>query len=264
MLPKGRMRAVKELTWSFLCDQLQTFGVQEPNDFLEPYLRTTPAEGEKGFLKLLIHHYYNRAAGQNIIGRSVAARGAAFDDLVCQYDPAKILNRWREGGPAALGQAFVDMGFTKQLGKYWQGFSESILDSATFLMEYKLDVLKRAIQINELAELGGIQLLASKIRGFGFALSADVLREAGMIDSIKPDTHIKKMAQIIHLPFQTDASLLIDVNRLCKADGISPFKFDRLVWMANAREPFFLNRGEIKGKIDTAQWASLIEQKFAA
>jgi hypothetical protein len=87
MLPNGSMRAVKELTCSFLCDQLQAFGVQEPNDFLKPYLRTTPAAGEKGFLKLLIHHSYNRAAGPNIIGRSVATREAAFDELVCHYDP---------------------------------------------------------------------------------------------------------------------------------------------------------------------------------
>jgi hypothetical protein len=263
MLPNGSMRAVKELTWSFLCDQLHTFGVHDPINFLQPYLRPTSAKTEKEFLRLLIDHSYNRSAGPIIVGRPIAARRAAFDDLVCQYEANEILSRWTTT-PETLGKAFVDQGFTKQLGKYWHDFAKSILDSAGFVIEYKFNQLKQDVQASELAALGGIKFLESKIHGFGFALSADVLREAGLIDSIKPDTHIKKLAQIIRLHSQGDAALLIDINRLCKADGISPFVLDRLVWMAHAREPFFLHRREIECKINTAQWTSLMEERFAA
>jgi hypothetical protein len=132
------------------------------------------------------------------------------------------------------------------------------------VIEYKFNQLKQDVQASELAALGGIKFLQSKIHKFGFALSADVLREAGLIDSIKPDTHIRKLAQIVRLHSRGDAALLIDINRLCKADGISPFVLDRLVWMANAREPFFLHRGRIERKINTAQWTLLMEENFSA
>src|SRR5436309_7677205 len=127
MLPKGCMRLVKDATWSFLCEQFSVRGVSDTKAFLTPYIKSRiPVSNENEFLEYLVHHSYNRAAGPTVVGLSIRSRRSEFDELVCHYDPQKVIQQWDSDGSEKLYQAFVQGGLAKQLsgdqrGVYWRG-----------------------------------------------------------------------------------------------------------------------------------------------
>lgn len=204
---------------------------------------------------------------QNVIGRKVKARHPEFDELLCHYDSLKLLARWGIDGEDAVYDALILAGIAPQPNGanavLWRTFSRSIIGSAHFLADYKYNDLKRDIDTkNTLAVLGGgVQLIASAVPGYGFALAADVLRKCGMIDSVKPDTHIKKFAKLIGIKYRSDADLLIRMNKFCQDDDVSPYKLDKRVWLVYSSN--FYRHLDLRRKIriDVGSWENLVHMR---
>lgn len=250
----GIARSVRAMAKDFLMDQLTKHSIHNPDAVVQKYLQPRPAKDDRQFLEYLIHYSYNRSMGPNVIGRQIDDRREEFATIVYGYDPGQITARWGLEGYEDLYSVFVEKRFAPPAGKnvLWRLFAKSIIGSAQFILRHGLTELKKEIGSSDLAILGAIQLVAAEIPGYGSALAADLLREAGIIDSIKPDTHIKKLAEVLDIKYHKDITLLIVINGACRADAISPYEFDKLVWLIYS-DKFYLDE-HVRLNLDWRAW----------
>ena len=115
-------------------------------------------------------------------------------DYIASLDPTKLYYSFRE-----------EFGVTTKDSKMnsWYKWSCSIVDSAkfvhqfenveafqSFVDEYQNNVLTRALLPS---------LIADKIRGIGFALACNALKELGNLKYVKPDVHLMDICEELHL-----------------------------------------------------------------
>jgi hypothetical protein len=264
MLRAGSGAIILKTTKAFLSDQLRLHGMVDPVGMLSAY-QPKKVTTDREWMRELVHCSYNRSMGPKVIGNPVKARLDDFIRIVCNYDAAKILSRWKPDGHQELYAHLVKKKIAPKSSNrrpvYWTGFCKSIIGAAQFVEDWPLERLRHEIGCSELAELGAIQLIAAVVPGYGLALSADVLRSSGLIDSIKPDTHIKKLARLLGLERDKDAKLLLEFNRLCRTDGISCYEFDKMVWFVYSGY-FYLHK-DVKFRVQASRWEELIAAELA-
>jgi hypothetical protein len=143
---------------------------------------------------------------------------------------------------------------------FWRTFCRSIIGAAEFVTDYPLKEFKVRASASELAELGAIQLIASSVPGYGVALAADVLKESGIVDTVKPDRQIKKLAKLVGISARNDADLLVKINTMCRRAGVSPYQFDKAIWLIYSRE--FYNHKDIEVLYDISEWEAFLRHRL--
>ena len=133
----------------------------------------------------------------------------------------------------------------------WYKWSNSIIDSANFVSEFKsIDEFRDFIKQFDynLAMLAALPLLIStKIRGFGFALACDFLKELGYVNYVKPDTHLKDICYETKLCDSKDEIKVFEtVVKLADESKITPYKLDKILWLICSGN-FYIDNIKVKG-----------------
>jgi hypothetical protein len=239
-----------DMTRQYLLKQLQAVGVSDSEKTLARYISVGHVANKTELLKLLIGSASNRQMGANVIGKVIDKHQHNFETLLFGFDPAKIEAHWGSAGDDALLAALRrdDIAPPARAGAkragYWAAFCKSVIDAAACVNSIDLDQFKRDCGANQLAMLGAIYFIEASIRGFGPALAADALKDGGVVDTVKPDVHIIKLSKILGWKKAKDMDLLIRMNKFCGESKVSPFAFDRLVWLVLSREKFYKIPGE--------------------
>ncbi len=80
-------------------------------------------------------------------------------------------------------------------------------------------------------------ILSQEIRGIGFALACDVLREIGYLSFPKPDTHVKGILHGVGLvSTKNDYMCFRTAVRIADSNSIDPFYLDKLLWLIGGRK----------------------------
>jgi hypothetical protein len=245
-------------TKKFLIDSLRDNGISEAEKILDKYKKPKPVTEKCEFFQRLIHHSYNRQMGPNVVGRILATKSKQFSELLFGYEAKKVAAEFGPQKSAILLKTLQAAKIAPEnSGRYWATFSRSIVDAAAFIETIDdLRTFVAEIGVNEFSTLGAINLIQANIHGYGQALAADVLKECGFIDSVKPDTHIKKLAELISLNYRNDTDLLIKLNRDCLHSNLSPYEFDKYVWLVFSRG-FYEDKG-MKVHFNKAEYRSRI------
>lgn len=117
----------------------------------------------------------------------------------------------------------------------WRKWSNSIIDSARFLSEFSdlkdFNGFIRSYQRHD-AMLASLPLyLSARIRGIGFALACDTLKELGYTEYPKPDKHIKDICQAFSLSANDDISVFNAIRSMAVDCGETPYRVDKVLWL---------------------------------
>jgi hypothetical protein len=119
----------------------------------------------------------------------------------------------------------------------WPLYCQTILSAANFIEQFSsasdffewVDFFDK----DERARASLPMLLSREIKGFGFALSCDFLKEMGYINFPKPDVHLRDIFTALNLcPDKSDDYQLFKaVIRVANHSGVSPYNADKVFWL---------------------------------
>lgn len=122
----------------------------------------------------------------------------------------------------------------------WHKWSCSVVDAARFMSAFKdtddfREFVKR-FDYNRATRMALPLLISTKIRGIGFALACDALKELGFIDYPKPDVHLIEIFSQLGLSEADPISVfetIVEMAEVCKDvdPESSPYKVDKILWL---------------------------------
>ena len=131
----------------------------------------------------------------------------------------------------------TEFGFKTPFSKnnLWYKWTCAAIDSARFMKRFnsveEFDKLVKdySADIDRKIELP--RYIASQIRGIGFALACDYLKEIGYLDYTKSDVHLKDVFETLGLSSRDDIELFRAVTQMAEDNNISPYKVDKVFWL---------------------------------
>ena len=122
----------------------------------------------------------------------------------------------------------------------WRKWSCSVVDSAKFMSAFKSaddfrEFVKR-FDYNISTRMALPLLISTKIRGIGFALACDTLKELGFLEYPKPDVHLIEVLSQLGLSEADPVSVfetIVEMADVCKEidKEASPYKIDKILWL---------------------------------
>ena len=131
--------------------------------------------------------------------------------------------------------------------KSWRLWSKAVVDSAKFICSFK--------SINEFNEfvtkskdLKTVPLLISKkIRGIGFALACNALKDIGYLDYVKPDVHLIDICDALGITGRDQIEVFDAMQQIAKDNNITPYKLDKVLWLVCSGY-FYEEQIRVKGR----------------
>jgi len=220
----------------------------------------------KELFQAFLSHAQNRQGMPNSIGEI-----NELSSILYNFNPILTAEKYKSW--ESLFDTIVDSDYTppgkmekKNNKNYWVIYCKSIISISNFLSSYKdIDEFNKFVEgfyTNEYSRLALPLLLEKELFGFGFALACDFLKESGYPEFIKPDTHIKEIAQGIGISsVSSDYQIFKDVISFCQKAALLPYEVDKLFWLIGSGK-FYLF--DIKVHSSKYKFIELVKQKGLA
>ena len=129
----------------------------------------------------------------------------------------------------------------------WYRWSNSVVDSATFVCEFSDihefdDYVKNSHNIEDVPFT-----ISRKIRGIGFALACDTLKELGYKEYIKPDVHLKDIFEELGLCDRDDIRVFNTAMDIAKSCDITPYQLDKTLWLTCSGN-YYMDEIRVEGR----------------
>jgi len=200
--------------------------------------------------KALLNHAKNRRGMPNSIGKI-----ENIEHLLFSFDHKKVL----EAYPAwdALFDSINEDPYTppgrmeKSNNKnLWVVYCKAIISAAEFLIQFEtykdFESFTKPFWASEYTKLSLPLLLSTKIFGLGFALACDFIKENISPEFLKPDTHIRDIAQGLGITKSSNDFIVYrDVEGYCRRVGKIPYEVDKLFWLIGSGK-FYIFGVEVK------------------
>lgn len=231
-------------------------------DILEKHLdnyKIGAATSIEELLKKILNSVKNKQAMPNTIGD--------IDKLgpyLCDFNPKQIItvfeNNWEKVFYKIKNEYKPKGKFDiNKPQSYWVIFCKSVISAANFVNKFsnieEFNIFVEKFYLNEYTRVALPLLLQREIKGFGFALACDFLKENGYEKFVKPDVHIKYIFNGIGLSdSDDDYEIFKDVIRFAESINEVPYCVDKLFWLIGSgnfylREPP-LNKKRIRTDSD--------------
>ena len=156
-------------------------------------------------------------------------------NILYKFNPHDIYNQYKGGKEKILQALKKELEFKKS-ETTWKNYAEYIYSAASFLKEFKdVDDFKKFAKnfsYNTYTKSCLPMLLAQEIKGFGFALACDCLKELGIIDCPKPDVHIIKILKELELIEEEDQYLAYkQMIKMANEIGCTAYELDKVFWL---------------------------------
>ncbi|MBM6943367.1 hypothetical protein H6A22_09815 [Collinsella intestinalis] len=133
----------------------------------------------------------------------------------------------------------------------WRIWSCSVIDSARFLSTFSgledFQGFVASFQYNAATKAALPLYLAQKIRGMGFALSCDALKELGYVGYPKPDVHMKGILSGLGFCGEDDMEVFETLVGMADTLGITPYRLDKVLWLVSSGN-FYLEDVQVQGR----------------
>ncbi len=183
----------------------------------------------------LIRSLSNRNMMPSVIGFSKREKEMA--SILLGYDPNKILAAYNDVDD--LLKVFKNKFNLKNLenkGNLWRIFSGGVISGSKFMSSFRdkddLDSFIKNFARNKYTKAALPMLLSKEIKGFGFALACDFLKELGYRDYPKPDVHLIKIFYNLRLadssePYEVYKSII----EMVEVVGEDAYTVDQIFWL---------------------------------
>lgn len=166
-------------------------------------------------------------------------RRGRIREILFDYDFDRII----AADPEAIYQAFreaFDVKSKEGPHNSWRKWTGSVIDAAQFVRDFKnVDDFKAFVALfdyNALTRMALPLLISTKIRGIGFALACDCLKELGYLSYPKPDVHMADVFCRLNLSKNDPISVFEAIVRMsddCRSldPSATPYKIDKMIWL---------------------------------
>ena len=206
------------------------------NSILEKHL-----EHESRFDNILDAH---RRLMESLSNRNMMASVIGFHrkeremrSILFGYNPNKILLAYKNADEL-LGKfkKKFNLKNTQSKRSLWRKFSEGIISGSNFMASFKdkddFDSFIKTFARNKYTKAALPMLLSKEIRGFGFALACDFLKELGYRDYPKPDVYLIKIFHSLGLsPSAEPYEVYKSIIEMAEAVGEDAYTVDKLFWL---------------------------------
>jgi hypothetical protein len=203
-----------------------------------PY-RRPKSKSKKDLYKALLGSAQNANMKTNVIGKAIGGVGRL--GLISEgFDPRYVLENYRDYWQV-LDQIVEKL---KPRGKIrrtprsiWPHYAQTILSAAEFIEQFdSADEFFRWVDFfdrDDRSRASLPMLLSNEVKGFGFALSCDFLKELGYVNFPKPDVHMRDIFTALELcpPRVDDYHLFKAIIRVAKNASATPYATDKVFWL---------------------------------
>jgi hypothetical protein len=221
---------------------LKISGVDD--ELIAHYLKPAPIDPQVTTKRELYQRILESAQNANmkagVIGKAI---GGVYKlaPVLSDFDPDVVLWKYGNDWEVLLNDIVKEVkprGKVRQTPKsIWPSYCQTILSAAAFLEQFSTakEFFKWAdfFDGNDAARAGLPMLISCEIKGFGFTLSCDFLKELGYTNFPKPDVHLKDIFSELDL-IQADKSpyhLFKTIVRVARNADVSAYNADKVFWL---------------------------------
>lgn len=181
-------------------------------------------------------------------------RKPQIEKILRGYNPSEVI-KYTENELYYIFRKTFDVHSPDSKRNSWYKWSCSIVDSAKLLNNFNdfadFDSFVNTFAYNSLSSMALPLLLQSQIRGIGFALACDTLKELGYEQYPKPDVHLIDIFSGCEICEPNQIAVftsIIQLAKSCVKAGINttPYKLDKMFWLI-CSGVYYLDNIRIKG-----------------
>lgn len=176
-------------------------------------------------------HIQNYQFMPNVIGFWNEQRVPIFKRVLFDYDTNKILSTYTKD---SLFKEFCNKFPVKNKNSKqnsWLKYAGGIISVCEYMKKFNTidEYIEYCNQFN-----GSLELpleISKKIKGMGFALACDHLKENGCKEYCKPDVHLKDVLSEIGLCSREDYDVFETIKRIAQENNVTPYDVDKTIWL---------------------------------
>jgi hypothetical protein len=240
MIPKKQDRLAYELAKGYLLDP-EKYDSRVTSDLLDKYLKPGPSPKS---LPDIYEHMLESAQNRNMVSGVIKGGIGEISNLrpvLCEFEPARILECYTN--PDKLLDAFVEKLSPK--GKIrrvpngiWPNFCQTALQCAAVLKTFQsaesFYQWANEFECDPRARPALPLIIASRVKGLGFALACDFIKELRFENYGKPDVQLIDIFAGLGLSDDKNPyGVFCDIVRVAKHAGrnVTPFAVDKVFWL---------------------------------
>lgn len=205
----------------------------------KPILVEPKANDQGGNLLRILESAQNANIKAGVIGRAIGGVEKLSHVLEGFYGKA-IIDKYSDSWECVLDDIVKQLGLNgirRTPRSIWPYYCQTILSAAHFIEQFKsasdfFDWIE-IFDADDLSRASLPMLLSYEIKGFGYALACDFLKEMGYINFPKPDIHLRDIFTALDLcPHNADDYRLFKaIVRVANHAGVSAYNVDKVFWL---------------------------------
>jgi len=180
-------------------------------------------------------------------------RRDTISKILFEFDPYKVHWFYNEETLFNVFKQSFEIKNPNSPKNIWRQYSRYILSGSRFLIKFKtINEFRNFINsfyYNKLTKISLPVLIERKVKGLGFALSCDFLKEIGYQEYPKPDVHIKKIYSDLGFCDDEDYSSYKTITEMADVIGESAYKVNKVLWLISSGN-FHLDENKVEGNRD--------------
>lgn len=223
-------------------------GVTEAD--LKLHLEVVPASNKPKNINLIYRQLcqtaQNKQMSPNVIGQAVGG----FENLgrvLSDFDPFSITEKYSTSDSQLLFDEIKKRLKPKgqlrdSLNSEWPKYCTTVLEGAYFIKGFGTSTnfysWADKFANDEKSKYALPLLISLEVKGFGFPLACDFLKEVGYIEYGKPDVHLRDIFLALSIVNESTAStvrrdylIAKAIDKIATANQVTPFAVDKIFWL---------------------------------
>lgn len=217
-----------------------------PNIKLQEYLKPDQeCQTLENVFQKLVQALAERQRMKNVI--YLDNREREIKEILFGFSPQKIIERYKN--PDDLLETFkkvFNLSNVNTRRSMWRIFAEGIISGSHFMASFRdkqdFDNFVNLFSQNKYAIAALPMLLSKEIKGFGFALACEFLKESGYSNYVKPDVHLTNIFYELGLSNSKDSYVVYkSIIKMAEDVGEDPYAIDKIFWLIGSGN-FYKNK----------------------
>lgn len=185
----------------------------------------------------LLNTAKNRNMSENVISKAIGGIGK-LKDILCSFSPSAVVAKYCDSWKRLLNDTVRELNLQVRTTprSLWPQFCKTATSGAGFLAGFPnvrefyqwIEFFNRDERVRPALPM----ILSYEIKGFGFPLACDFIKELGYLRFGKPDVHLKKIFTALELSMTgNNYEVFKAIVRISNSVGVTAYNVDKLFWL---------------------------------
>jgi len=208
-------------------------------EYINPISPRPKPKTKNGLYRRILESAQNAGMKPKVIGGAIGGIDK-LSVVLYEFNPRKVLKKYDDWKPIfnQIKKRLKPIGKVRRTSRgIWPNYCKTILSAALFVEQFKsandfydwVDFFNK----DDRSRASLPMLIDQEIKGLGFALSCDFLKELGYANFPKPDVHLRDIFTALELCNDKgdDYQLFKAIVRLSSNANVSPYNADKVFWL---------------------------------